>query len=177
MTQPYIGSIWMFGGNFQILQYLFCAGQLVDIANNETLYSLLGTTFGGNGQTTFALPDLRGRVPIGQGTLGGTTYVMGQSAGNQSVTLTTAQMPAHNHLINVANSNASTATAANTLFFANAIDAGAAITEYTNTVGAVPMASNMIGASTGGNQPFEIVQPVLAASYMIAMFGIYPSQN
>src|ERR1700736_4946531 len=98
MPNPYIGQISMFGGSFAPVNYAFCNGQLLDIANNNALFSLLGTTYGGDGVTTFGLPDLRCRLPVHQGTGQGLSpYVLGQAAGNENVTLLTSQMPSHNH--------------------------------------------------------------------------------
>src|SRR5947209_5508270 len=98
MAQPYVGEIRMFGGNFAPAGWMFCDGQLLPISENEILFNLIGTTYGGDGQSTFALPDLRGRVPIHQGTgSDGNTYTLAESAGVEQVTLTTNQMPQHNH--------------------------------------------------------------------------------
>src|ERR1700744_1160298 len=98
MAQPYVGEIRIFAGNFAPAGWMFCDGQLLPISENETLFNLIGTTYGGDGQSTLALPDLRGRLPIHQGTgLVLSTYIMGQSAGVESVTLTTQQIPIHNH--------------------------------------------------------------------------------
>src|ERR1700710_273230 len=109
MSDPYIGEIRMFGGNFAPNGWLFCQGQLLSIADYDTLFNLIGTTYGGDGQTTFALPDLRGRVPIHRGTASShTTYVIGQRAGSESVTLTTSTMPSHNHGVEVVTGKTST---------------------------------------------------------------------
>lgn len=177
MSPSYIGSIWLFGGNFAIEGFAQCSGQLIAISENTTLYTLLGTTFGGDGVNTFGLPDLRGRVPVGQGTSNyGQTFLMGQPAGTETVTLTSSQMPPHNHLINAATTNASTGTPTNSLFFAGAMNGTATETEYTGTAGAAIMANNMIGF-TSPALPFEIIQPTLTATYIIALYGIYPTQN
>src|SRR5437773_12295055 len=107
MAQPYVGEIRMFGGNFAPAGWMFCDGQLLPISENETLFQLIGTTYGGDGQSTFALPDLRGRVPIHQGTNQGTSYTLAETGGVETVTLTTNQIPVHSHALqastNIAN--------------------------------------------------------------------------
>src|SRR6267143_3034579 len=103
MAQPYVGEIRMFAGNFAPAGWMFCEGQLLPISENETLFNLIGTTYGGDGQSTFALPDLRGRVPIHMGTKAGTTYQLAEKAGEESVTLTVQQIPAHSHALLVSN--------------------------------------------------------------------------
>jgi microcystin-dependent protein len=178
MDNAFIGSIWYFAGNFQIINFAYCNGQLTSIAENSTLYSLLGTTYGGDGVTTFGLPDLRGRMPIGQGTGPGlNTYVMGQFSGVESVTITTNNMPSHNHLINASSVAATTATPSSTMFLSQAMKGGAAEPFYNSSQAAnAQLIASTIG-TTGGSIPVSILQPVLAANYLIALYGIYPSQN
>src|SRR4051794_10683767 len=109
MSEPFIGEVIMFAGNFAPRGWALCQGQLLSIAQNTALFSILGTTYGGNGQTTFALPDLRGRVPLGQGQGPGlSSYVLGEVAGNENVTLISTQMPQHNHLLNCNSDSANT---------------------------------------------------------------------
>src|ERR1051325_6011627 len=99
MSQPFVGEIRMFGGSFAPAGWAFCAGQLLPISENETLFNLIGTTYGGDGQSTFGIPDLQGRVPVHAGTQAGVTYTLGEMAGTETVTLTTQQIPTHNHMV------------------------------------------------------------------------------
>ena len=175
MGQPFVGEIRMFGGSFAPAGWRTCDGQLLPISQYETLFQLIGTTYGGDGQSTFALPDLHGRVPNHNGTLqGGSTYVLGQSAGTQTVTLTTQQIPSHNHPV-------SAITSGQTLSPANAYPAQPASTQagtaiYDANTPTVNLNANTIGIA-GGSQPHENMQPWLAITYIIAMFGVFPSQN
>lgn len=172
MSEPFIAIILMFGGNFNPRGWAFCQGQLLSIAQNTALFSLLGTTFGGNGQTTFALPDLRGRVPIGFGQGPGLPpYALGQLGGTETTTLTQAQMPAHNHGI------AGSSLAGNASLPTGAVPAnsGALDKEY-STVLTSSVAMNPTGIA-GGSQPFAIRDPYLCLNFIIALEGIYPSRN
>jgi microcystin-dependent protein len=171
MATPFIGEIKMFGGNFAPRNYAFCAGQLLSIAQNSALFALLGTTYGGNGQTTFALPDLRGRAPIHQGNLaGGGSYSMGQVLGTESVTLTASQMPAHTHSLG-ANSGPGSGAGPS-----GAVWASSAATQNYAATGSTPMNAAAV-TSSGGNQPHENRQPFLTINFIIALFGIFPSRN
>ena len=174
MSSPFIGQVLMFGGNFQIRGWAFCNGSLQSIANNAALFALIGTTYGGDGQNTFALPDLRSRVPVHQGQLGGGgNYSMGQQAGDENVTLTTAQIPAHNHL---ANCNSGTATSQNPAggIWALAPD----LDTYSNApTGAVMKATAIANGPAGGPQPHSNIIPYQTINYLIALEGIFPSQN
>lgn len=169
----------MFGGNFAPRGWAFCDGQLLPISQNTALFSILGTTFGGNGQTTFALPDLRGRVPLhpGQGP-GLSPYQLGQSAGSESVTLQTGQMPAHTHPATVTVHASGRATAEDPSGAVPATTSqpayGAAPSEGTNMNAG--MATAQV-AHAGGNQPHDNLQPYLAVSFIIALEGIYPSRQ
>lgn len=169
MSQPFIGEIVMFAGNFAPRGWSFCSGQTLSIAQNTALFSILGTTYGGNGQTTFALPDLRSRVPIhpGQGP-GLSSYSLGQQGGSENVTLTVPQMPAHNHTLN-ANNGASNDTIPTNAFFS---EGGL----YTTNAANVQMNPATIGL-TGGSQPHPNIQPYLAINFIIALQGIFPSRN
>jgi microcystin-dependent protein len=182
MDQPFIGSIVLFAGNFAPRGWAFCQGQILSIAQNTALFSILGTTYGGNGQTTFALPDLRGRAPVsaGQGP-GLSDYGLGQTGGFENTTLLSTQMPAHNHSVQItaqvqvstqsANSdepNGAFLTTTGNNFYAAAGTAG-------NNLGGVS-ASGTTGIS-GANQPISIMQPYLALNYIIALQGIFPSRN
>jgi microcystin-dependent protein len=180
MGNPYIGQISMFGGNFAPVNWAFCNGQLVDIANNNALYSLLGTTYGGDGVTTFALPDLRCRLPVHQGQGQGlSNYVLGQRSGSENVTLLTAQMPSHNHTFYATSASATSATPTNNL--AAVPYTGISPSFYTiPSSGQAPNVKNLnpnaIGMA-GGNQPHPNMMPTLCISFIIALYGIYPSQN
>ena len=173
MTDPFIAGIVLFAGNFAPRGWAFCSGQILSIAQNTALFSLLGTTYGGNGQTTFALPDLRGRVPIhpGQGP-GLSSYDLGEKSGTENMTLLVTNMPAHNHILNAV-SESGDASAPVGAFLANS---GALDKEYKTTGTNVAMNPQAIGIS-GGSQPFSIVQPYTCINYIIALQGIFPSRN
>ena len=171
MAQPYIGEIRMFGGNFPPLGWAFCNGQLMPISENETLFNLIGTTYGGDGQETFAMPNLQGRVPIHQGTQAGTTYIMGEAAGVESVTLTTGQMPAHSHPALAAN-----AMATNPSPSGNDLATPATNRIYSHVAPSTAMAANSVQPA-GGNQPHENQQPFLCVSFIISLFGLYPAPS
>jgi microcystin-dependent protein len=173
MGTPYVGEIRMFAGNFQIAGWLFCAGQLLQISEFETLFNLIGTTYGGDGQSTFALPNLQSRVPVHMGSspsLG--TYTIGEAAGVEKVTLTTQQIPTHNHIVNATNSGQQVQPSGTTM---------PAVTTPNNRnvygpAGSAPvtMVNAMIGL-TGGNQSHNNIQPILAINFLISLYGIYPS--
>jgi microcystin-dependent protein len=171
MSDPFLGEIRMFGGNFAPLGWALCNGQLLPISQNSALFSLLGTTFGGNGQTTFGLPDLRGRVPVhaGQGP-GLSSYNPGENGGVENVTLITTQMPAHNHTLNATNNDADNSHPQNNIL------AGASASIYTASAPTGPMSQQAIGLS-GGGQPHQNLQPFLCINFIIALQGIYPSRN
>lgn len=172
MSEPFIGMIATFGFNFAPRGWAMCNGQLLPIAQNTALFSLLGTTYGGNGQTTFALPDLRGRVPIhfGQGP-GLSNYDLGQVGGTETNTLTVNQMPAHSH---PATLHASTQPANDTLPTGNYLADGGAYQSATNTQ---MNAGAVTNGNSGGNQPTPNIQPYLAINTCIALEGIFPSRN
>ncbi|WP_295794211.1 tail fiber protein [Mucilaginibacter sp.] len=179
---PFLGMMYPFGGNFAINGYAICQGQLLPISQNTALFSILGTTYGGNGQTTFALPDLRGRAPIGVGQGPGlSNYNLGQVSGAESVTLVTSNMPAHNHGLMVSNTAGTTGVPANNTAFAKGPASGAgpnATLAKTYTTSAVNTAlmSPSIGM-TGGGQPFSTLSPTLTVTWLIALNGIFPSRN
>jgi microcystin-dependent protein len=167
MAQPYVGEIRMFAGNFAPAGWMFCEGQLLPISEYETLFNLIGTTYGGDGQSTFALPDLGGRIPIhmGQG------FILAETGGAESITLTSSQIPAHNHAF-VASNNDATAT--------NAIGNVPATTpDYTPYI--VAPANSAFNpqtvSGTGGSQPHDNFQPYLCVDFIISLFGIFPSQT
>jgi microcystin-dependent protein len=162
----------MFGGNFAPAGWAFCDGSLMAISENDALFALIGTTYGGDGQSTFGLPDLRGRLPVHQGTgPDGQTHVMGQVAGDETVTLTTQQLPAHTHALTAAFQGANQTNPANHLLArSNLVDA------YINRAPDIGMSGQAIEA-TGGSQPHENLQPFLPISFIISLFGIFPSQT
>lgn len=171
MSDPFIGEIRLFAGNFAPRDWAFCNGQLMSIAQNTALFSLLGTMYGGNGQTTFALPDLRGRVPVhmGQGP-GLTPRTQGEMAGSETVTLLSSQMPAHSHALRASTAAASGSTPAGALLGATSVNS------YDSSAAGVAMAPGAIGNS-GGSQPHDNMAPTLTLNYIIALFGIFPSRN
>ena len=172
MSNPFIGEIRMFGGNFAPAGWAFCSGQLMPISENDTLFNLIGTTYGGDGQETFAMPDLQGRIPIHMGTSSeGINYVIGEKAGVESVTLTTGQIPAHTHPL-VGTTGAATAGDPSNFVFNET-----ATTEiYTPFPPAVQMNANSVGTA-GGSQPHDNMMPFLVVSFIISLFGIFPTQN
>ena len=179
MSQPFIAEIIMFGGNFNPRGWALCQGQILPIAQNTALFSLLGTTYGGNGQTTFALPDLRGRVPVGQGQGPGLSpYSLGQVGGTESVTLTIQQMPTHNHLITANEGNGSSANPLNGFPSAGVVPSqgNASVSNYRNSTDGTTLAPGCVGQQ-GGNQPHTNIQPYLCINFIIALQGIFPSRN
>ena len=174
MSTPYVGEIRMFAGNFNPAGWMFCAGHLLPISEYETLFNLIGTTYGGDGQSTFALPDLRSRVPIHMGTGGGANYVLAQAGGVETVTLTVAQIPAHGHVVYAATSGATESPSLNT-FPANSAPANRNV--YGPYDGAPATLNSGTIGSAGGNQPHDNTQPYLAINFIISLFGVYPTQN
>jgi microcystin-dependent protein len=169
MSQPYVGEIRMFAGNFAPAGWNFCDGSLLQISDNDTLFNLIGTTYGGDGQSTFALPAFQSRVPVHMGTLSGTTYQIGEMAGTEQETLSVQQIPNHTHTL-----VASTTPGADVSPIGNVLGAtsGGIMLYYEGGVDA-----NMANAITpsGGSQPHENVQPFLCINFIISLFGIYPS--
>ena len=168
MAQPYVGEIRMFGGNFAPAGWMFCEGQLLPISENETLFQLIGTTYGGDGQASFALPDLRGRIPIHQGA----GLTLAETGGAESVTLTQNQIPAHSHALVASTNPAQLSAGPNGSVLA---DSGATLL-YAGAAPSVSMSPSAIGA-TGGSQPHENMAPYLCVSFIISLFGIFPSQS
>jgi microcystin-dependent protein len=168
---PYVGEIRMFAGNFAPNGWMFCEGQTLPISENEVLFQLIGTTYGGDGEETFNLPNLASRMPIHMGTgPDGTTYQIGEMAGTEQETLTVQQIPAHNHPFTAANAVA-TATTPNGAVFGTAQG-----DVYTTSFTAAAMSANAIGPS-GGSQPHENTQPFLCINFIISLFGVFPSQT
>lgn len=174
MSNPYLGEIRLFAGNFAPQDWHFCDGSVLNIIGNEPLFSLLGTVYGGNGTTTFGLPDFRGRVGVNQGQGQGlTNRVVGQYGGSETVTLTEAAMPAHTHPLNTAGATATTGTAGPTVTFANTtgtntmyVKAGQSL-PYKN-----PVATTI--ASSGGNAGHNNLMPGMGLNYIICLVGLYP---
>jgi microcystin-dependent protein len=166
MAQPYVGEIRMFAGNFAPAGWMFCEGQLLPISENETLFNLIGTTYGGDGQSTFALPDQRGRLPVHQGN----GFVLAETGGAEEITLTVNQIPAHSHPMLC---SADLGTSANVQNNVPARNAGAAFLYIADspTVSFNPQAVS----SVGGSQPHSNFQPYLCINYIISLFGIFPS--
>ncbi len=175
MANNYLGEIRMAGFNFAPVGWAFCNGQLMSIQQNTALFSLLGTTFGGDGIQNFALPNLQSRVPIHFGTGPGlSSYVLGQAAGNESVTLNQQQMPQHNHLVNAIASGGNQAGPSGNL---PAIESTGTSLDYSNSPPAgTTMNAQMIGIA-GSSQPHTNIQPYLTVNFIIALTGIFPSRN
>lgn len=165
MAQPYVGEIRMFAGNFAPAGWMFCEGQLLPISENETLFNLIGTTYGGDGQSTFALPDLRGRLPLHQGN----GFILAETGGAEEITLTVSQIPAHSHPFLASTQNSLQVTAqGNTLGTPTSIDI------YRVNAPNAPLNAQAI-AATGGSQPHTNFQPYLCVNFIISLFGIFPS--
>lgn len=168
MAQPYVGEIRMFGGNFAPAGWMFCEGQLLPISENDTLFNLIGTTYGGDGQSTFGLPDLRGRVPIHMGN----GFILAEMAGAEEVTLTVQQIPSHSHVPQANSGNGTSTDPANNYWAAQP-----SLLQYSATGSAdINLAANTL-ASTGGSQPHTNFQPYLCVDFIISLFGIFPSQT
>jgi microcystin-dependent protein len=167
MAQPYVGEIRMFAGNFAPAGWMFCEGQLLPISENETLFQLIGTTYGGDGQSTFALPDLRGRIPIHQGN----GFILAETGGAEEITLTVNQIAAHSHPFLASNDTATGASPA------GALCGVTNVSKKVYALGTSPtsaMAPQLLGA-TGGSQPHTNFQPYLCVDFIISLFGIFPS--
>ena len=169
MAQPYVGEIRMFAGNFAPAGWMFCEGQLLPISEYETLFNLIGTTYGGDGQSTFALPDLRGRVPIHQGN----GFTLAETGGAEEITLTVSQIPTHTHALLSAQTFATTSDPTTTLL---AI-APLATTFPFGTDGPMTTLSPTSVSAVGGSQPHSNFQPYLCVDFIISLFGIFPSQT
>jgi microcystin-dependent protein len=168
---PFIGEVRMFAGNFAPAGWMFCEGQLVPISENDALFALIGTTYGGDGQETFALPDLRGRIPVHMGTGPSGTYQLGENGGVEQVTLTTQQIPVHTHTL-LATTNPGQQSSPIGLTLANTT--GTDIYSGDTPVGQM---SNQAIVPVGGSQPHDNMQPFLCISYIISLFGVFPPQN
>ena len=168
MSQGYVGEIRMFAGNFAPVGWAFCQGQLLAISENEALFNLIGTTYGGDGQTTFGLPDLQGRVPIHPSS----GFILGQKGGSERVTLTAQQIPGHSHAV-----QASTAAANSRNPVPNAVPSLAAGDAYVGSLDSVPLNASQAVTSSGGSQPHDNMAPYVGINFIISLFGVYPSQS
>ena len=164
MAQPFVGEIRMFAGNFAPAGWAFCDGRLLPISENETLFTLIGTTYGGDGESTFALPDLRGRVPIHNGN----GFVLSETGGAETVTLTINQIPVHSHPLVATTAVANQSSPAN-----NMLAQSTAADLYIEDTATVTMAPGALGA-VGGSQPHTNMAPYLGVNYILSLFGIFP---
>lgn len=178
MAQPYVGEIRIFAGNFAPVGWMFCDGQLLPISENETLFQLIGTMYGGDGESTFALPNLQSRIPLHFGTgPDGVTYQQAETGGVEDVTLTTQQIPNHTHPM-----MCSSGGGTNSANPANAVAAPSDLSQFNDLTVAPNTAPNtqlgtpgFISDITGGSQPHTNFQPYLCINYIISLFGIFPS--
>jgi len=170
MSEPFLAEVRIVGFNFAPRGWAFCDGQILPINQNQSLYSLLGTTYGGDGRTSFALPDLRGRTPIHEGSSNGTNHTLGQKSGSETVTLSAAEMPSHDHALNATTANGD-----------QPIPVGNALAAFNNgylggSPTTVQLASGTV-ANVGGGQGHDNMQPYLALNFCIALQGLFPSRN
>jgi microcystin-dependent protein len=166
MAQPYVGEIRMFAGNFAPAGWMFCEGQLLPISENETLFQLIGTTYGGDGESTFALPDLRGRIPMHQGN----GFTLAETGGAEEVTLTVSQIAAHSHPLLATNDIPAQSTPANNV-------TGQAAAKIYRAGSPSVQLNQQVVAPTGGSQPHTNFQPYLCINFIISLFGIFPSRT
>lgn len=172
MSQPYVGEIRMFAGNFAPYGWLFCDGSLLSTSEYDTLFNLIGTTYGGDGQDTFALPDLRGRIPAHMGAGPGLpTLIIGETLGTETVTLTNNQIPSHSHTM-AASTNVGSRTSPTNNVLARSTNADI----YSGDAPSGAMAGTAV-STTGGSQPHNNMQPYLCVNFIISMFGIFPSPS
>jgi microcystin-dependent protein len=171
MSEPFVAEIRMFAGNFAPQGWAFCDGQLLAISQNDALFSLVGTIYGGDGRTTFGLPDCRGRIPVHAGTGPGLSpRVLGARAGTEQETLTVNQMPSHSHQMQASPDLASSPNPGT-----NVVSRSTAVDAYINDTPTVDLASTSI-LSVGGSQAHSNIQPFICINFIIALFGIYPSR-
>jgi microcystin-dependent protein len=166
--EPFVGEIRMFAGNFAPLGWATCDGQLLSIAENSTLFQLLGTTYGGDGKITFGLPDLRGRVPVHIGS----NRPMGEAGGTETVSLTAVNLPQHGHVAHAASAGTTLSPAGNYW----AADPGENVAPYAAAPDSTMMAGSAIGVQ-GGNQPHENMQPFLGVTFIISLYSVFPSPS
>jgi microcystin-dependent protein len=164
LSQPYVGEIRMFPGNFAPAGWALCDGSLLPISGNDTLFNLIGTTYGGDGQSTFALPDLRGRIPAHMGA----GYTLAEAIGQETVTLTVSQIPAHTHAPQGSSNAGSKSTPAGNVWGASALH------QFSSAAPAVTLDPAAVGVA-GGSQPHDNMSPYLVINFIISLFGIYPT--
>ncbi len=170
MSNPFVGEIRMFAGNFAPVGWALCLGQLMPISENETLFTLIGTTYGGDGQNTFALPNLASRVPVHMGTgPNGQSFVIGQMAGEETVTLTTSQIPAHSH-VPAANTSGNATSPSGAVWAGNPD-----VAQFTAPASINGQMNAQSIQLAGGSQPHDNMIPFLVINFIISLFGIYPS--
>ena len=176
MGTPFIGEIRMFGGNFAPQGWAFCAGQTLPIAQNDALFSLIGTTYGGDGATTFNLPDLQGRIPVHPGTnpASGTPYAVGQKGGVEQLTLTLPQMPLHTHLAQAQSGNGTQAGPGNGLW---ATEQDSNLKPFSANQAPSEVMNSACLTAAGGSQPHANMMPFVAINFIIALEGIYPTRG
>jgi len=171
MSEPFIGEIRPVGFNFAPQGWALCNGQVMSIAENSALFNLIGTTYGGDGQNTFNLPNLQGRIPFHQGSNNaGDSRIIGEISGSETVTLITQQIPQHSHTLAANSANGGQQSPAGGVW------AGSPLDQYSTSAPTVAMNPNGIGNS-GGNQPHDNLPPYLVVNFIISLFGIFPSQN
>ncbi|MEM9218733.1 MAG: tail fiber protein [Cyanobacteria bacterium P01_F01_bin.150] len=171
MVQPYIGEIRMFGGNFAPVGWALCDGSILSTTEHEALFSLLGTTYGGNGRTTFGLPELRSRIPIHYGSGSGLTpRSLGAKGGSESITLASSQVPNHTHSVSAVTETANSSDPA------GLVSASSLVNTYTKSEAPVNMSADAVASSGGSDSSFNNWQPFLCVNFIIALTGIYPTQ-
>ena len=174
MSEPYVGQVIAVGFNFAPVGWQICDGSLLPISQYETLFALIGTTYGGDGQTTFAVPDLRGRVAVGAGQGNGlSNYLLGQQSGVEQVTLLTGNMPSHTHIPMAAATN-STPTPSTSVVLASST---APVNIYASSANPVALAPGVVSTAPGGALPHDNMQPYLTVTYIISLYGIFPQQS
>jgi microcystin-dependent protein len=179
MTQPYLGEIRLFAGNFAPRTNALCTGQLLSITQNSALFSLIGTYYGGNGTTNFALPDLRGRLPVGMGQGPGlSNYTIGEQTGSETVTITTQTMPAHTHFAYASTQDANSASPVNNYpaTLVNPPWTKYWVPDASKTGAPLPLSTNALSMA-GGSQPHNNLMPILAVTAIIALQGVFPTRN
>lgn len=178
MSQPFVGEIRMFGGNFAPAGWSFCNGQLLSIASNNVLFALIGTTYGGDGVNTFQLPNLQGRLPVHMGTgLGLSTYVIGQISGTETVALTTSTMPSHQHNVVATTNTATSNLPSGALFASTPVPTPGASGAYDGGAASFGTLQATTVQTAGGNGAHNNLMPFQCVSFIISMFGIFPSRN
>jgi len=173
MSSPYIGEIRMFAGNFAPAGWALCNGALLPISENDALFNLIGTTYGGDGQSTFALPNLQSRIPIHQGP----GFVIGQTGGEETVTLTTNQIPSHNHAVLASSTAGGSANPSGNVLANEGGTGNAQVSLYNNAPTAFQAISPSTIGNAGGSQPHDNMAPYLCVNFILSLFGVFPSQT